>query len=207
MLDMTASHRELDDTALVRLSRDGSTLAFAELTHRHTPRLTALAMRMLRNPADAQDVVQDAFVAAWRKLHTFREEASFGSWVYRITTNGCLMKLRSKRRRPEVPLYDAEGDWERPVLDPSKGASERHLDRELGSAIEAAMDTLPDGYRTVFVLADLEHRSMREIALVLNLSVPNTKTRLHRARLRLRDALAPYLAAEPVARDTEGETR
>jgi RNA polymerase sigma-70 factor, ECF subfamily len=196
-------HWELDtcsDEVLVALSRDGRPEAFGVLVRRHRPVLVRIAMGMMRHEAEAMDCVQEALLNAWRKLHTFRGEASFGGWLARITRNACLMRLRWRRRRPEVPLVlgaDRDQVHERPLPDPRPGPDAPMLTRELGGRIDAAVAALPPHYRQVFELADLRHLSMREIAERLDLSIPNVKTRLHRARRRLRSELEPYLAGVP----------
>ena len=193
------------DNQLVQLTLDGDASAFEELVRRHTSRVYGLAMGMMRNPADAQDIVQDTFLNAYRRLDSFRGDAAFSSWLYRIAHNTCLMKLRSRRRRPEVPLelpgldFDGEGSHQREIEDFSPRLDELYENKELGQVILRGLDTLSESYRAVFVLADLQHLSMKEIAEVLDLTVPNVKTRLHRARLKLREYLAEYLAGEPTA--------
>ncbi len=190
------------DLELVDATLEGDKSSFEALVRRHANGIFGLARGMLRNETEAQDVVQDTFLAAFRKLHTFRRESSFKSWLYRIASNTCLMRLRSKRRRPEVPLavrssgFDEDGHHERPVVDWSPISDERLETRELGVHIRAAVDELPEKYRVVLLLADYEKRSMKEIADALDLTVPNVKTRLHRARLAVRASLATYVAGE-----------
>jgi len=199
---------EITDEALVALAQKGDAQAFDELVRRHSPRLYRLAMGMMRDHAEAMDALQDGLLNAWRRLDGFRGDAAFGSWVYRVTSNACLMRLRKRRRRPEVPLevrapgFDDDGHWERPVEDLAPRVDELYENRELGEVIRQGMEQLPDNYKAVFVLADLELMSMQEIADTLDLTVPNVKTRLHRARLRLREHLADYLAGHPHANVT-----
>ncbi len=194
-------HPRIPDNDLVKLTLQGDKSAFETLIRRHEQRLFRHAMAMMRNRTDAQDVVQEAFMNAYRRLDGFRFDAQFSSWLHRIATNSALMKMRSRRRKPEVPLDlpggDADESRERPVLDPAASALERVELDELGEQIRRAVDTLPSSYRAVFELADLQHKSMKEVAQDLALTVPNVKTRLHRARLRLRAELAEYLAAQP----------
>lgn len=195
---------EVADEALVARAQAGDDQAFEELVRRHTPRVYTLALGMMRNEADAMDAVQDAFLNAYRRLEGYRGDAAFGSWIYRVATNACLMRMRRRRRRPEVPLrvdarFTEDGGWERPVEDLAPRVDALYEQHELGRVIRSGMATLPESYRAVFVLADLEHHSMREVAELLDLSVPNVKTRLHRARLKLREYLADYLAGDPRA--------
>jgi RNA polymerase sigma-70 factor (ECF subfamily) len=195
----------LADDQLVALAREGQIGAFDALVRRHTPRIYNLTMSMMRNQADAHDAMQDAFLNAYRRLDGFRGDAAFGSWLYRVATNACLMRMRRRRRRPEVPLelkapgLGEDGMWERPVEDMAPRVDELFEQKELGQVIRAGMDSLPENYRAVFVLADIELKTMKEIADILDLTIPNVKTRLHRARLKLREYLADYLAAHPKA--------
>lgn len=192
---------EQPDEVLVELAKDGLIPAFDVLIRRHQEKAFSLARGMMRNDADAHDCVQDAFLNAWRKLDSFRGDAKFSSWLYRITHNACLMRMRSRRRRPEVSLEVQTGSgeerMERQIADADRISDERLEIVELGNHIDRAVQQLPEKYREVFELADLQHRSMKEIATTLGLTAPNVKTRLHRARLRLRAELQPYLDAEP----------
>ena len=198
------------DEALVALARgeDGGapdSSAFAALVHRYSGRLYGLAQGMLRNEQDARDVVQETFLQVHRRLDGFRGEASFKTWLFRIATNGALMKLRRRRRKPETTLELPELDAADPtsaagrsapreLSDPRPLADQVHEQAELGARIRAAVDALPEGYRQVLILADYQHLSMQEIARALELTVPNVKTRLHRARLAVRATLQEYLA-------------
>lgn len=204
MRDLTVTgvrYENMTDEALVELVQQcGIGDAFEELVRRHTPRVQAVAQGMLRDAVEAQDVVQETFMAAFRRLDGFRGDAAFSSWLYRIATNASLMRLRRRRRRPEVSLAvrTEEEIWERPVSDRAERVDRRYEDKELGQAILAGVERLPDSYREVFELAELHQLTMREIATTLNLTVPNVKTRLHRARRKLRQYLQPYLRAEPL---------
>ena len=199
----SATVGDLSDNDLVALVRASDDTAFDELVRRHSARVYGLALGMMRNPSDAQDIVQDTFLNAYRKIDSFRGDAAFSSWLYRIAHNACLMKMRSRRRRPEVPLEFQTNDDDAPVQrhieDFSPRLDELYEQKELGAVILRAMESLPESYRSVFVLADLQHMPMKQIAEALDLTVPNVKTRLHRARLKLRAHLADYIAAEPVA--------
>ncbi len=195
------THPALTDAELVALARAGHHGAFDTLVIRHSGRIYAVAMRMMRNRTDAEDIVQETFMNAFRRLDSFREEAALTSWLHRIATNCCLMRMRSRRRRPEVPLVTTSTDgeeWARPIPDPSVGIDVDFENRELGQAIASAIQRLPENYRAVLLLADVELQTMKQIAEALKLTVPNVKTRLHRARLRMRASLADYLAAAPV---------
>jgi RNA polymerase sigma-70 factor, ECF subfamily len=192
----TAEAATLEDQALLVRAQEGDIGAFESLVERHRDRLYGLALRMTRSEADAAEVVQDAFFAAYQNLRNFRGEAAFGSWVHRIAANNALMRLRHQRvveaateelRGPEFTergtLADpSEVDW-------SRRADEKVLDEELGRAIRNATDRLPAGYREVFLLKDVEGLSYEEISEMMEISVPAVKSRLHRARLALREEI------------------
>lgn len=193
---------DLTDEDLVERIRAGESALFAEIVKRHTGRAYAIGLSMLRNEQDARDVVQETFLNAYRRLDSFRGDAPLGGWLARIATNNALMKLRTRRRKPESPLeikgpdFDGSGAHERQIVDWRPIAEQNALDAELGQRIRAAVDELPEKYRTVLLLADYREMSMKQIAAALDLTVPNVKTRLHRARLSVRNALSVYLAAK-----------
>ncbi|HET7787908.1 MAG TPA: sigma-70 family RNA polymerase sigma factor [Myxococcales bacterium] len=191
------------DSELVARSQQGDGAAFAMLVERHRRQLYRLALRMTGSEADAQEVLQEAFLNAYQKLPLFRGEAQFSSWLYRIAANSALMRLRRKRRAPDAlaeqplelagPRFSAEGyleptsnsDW-------SQRADEKMMSGELGSAINQAVEQLPEDYRTVFLLKDVDGLSNEDIANALELTVPAVKSRLHRARLALREKLGEF---------------
>lgn len=179
----------------------GDEAAFGWLVHRYSGKVYAIGLGMLRNEQDARDVLQETFLNVHRRIDTFRGEASLGSWIGRIATNNALMKLRTRRRKPEasldVPVPGGGGETrQREIIDFSPLADKVSENKELGGRIREAVDALPDTYRTVLVLADYRELSMREIAEALDITVPNVKTRLHRARLAVREALSRYLAGD-----------
>jgi len=194
---------QIPDVELVRRAQQGDGSAFAELVGRHQRQLYRLALRMTGSEADAQEVLQEAFLNAYQKLPNFRGEAQFSSWLYRIAANSALMRLRRKRRAPDAltdqplelqgPRFSAEGYLDPPPRsDWSQRADEKMMDRELGTAIDQAVNGLPDDYRTVFLLKDVDGLSNEEIADALELTVPAVKSRLHRARLALREKLGEF---------------
>ena len=192
------------DDDLVALAARGDVAAFSELVQRHQEKVYALALRLLRDPADAEEVVQETFLAALEKLPGFRGEAAFTTWLHRVAANGALMRLRRRRRAPEVateqpleellPRFDAHGRIDSGVRhDWSKRADEQLADREVRLAIEEAVQNLPEDYRIVFLLRDVEGLSSEEMAGLLGISVAAVKSRLHRARLALREKLGSHL--------------
>ncbi len=191
------------DEVLVGRARAKDEAAFEELVGRYDDKLYRLAMRFVRNETDAQEILQDAFLSAWRNLPAFEGRAQFGSWMYRVTVNAALMLLRSRNRHPEVTVDDVEptalnnavaesGQSMRGSADWSQRADEQLQSQEMRAHIQASVDSLPEGLRTVFLLRDVEELSTEDTAEMLGLSVPAVKTRLHRARLALRVAIGRY---------------
>ncbi len=189
--------QELSDEELVLQAQAGDETAFTELVRRHESRVYTLALKMLRNPADAEDVLQETFISALRGLGTFRAEASFATWLYRIAYNATLMKLR----KPTAALSldeTVEGDenvMPRELMDWTHEPEAQVLNQETRETMQAAVDTLSAPLRSVFVLRDMDGLSTEETATVLGISIEAVKTRLHRARMILRNELADYYAA------------
>lgn len=182
------------DEDLVALAQVGDEAAFTELVHRHESRVYTLALKMLRNPADAEDVLQETFINVLRSLKQFRGESTFATWLYRIAYNGTLMRLRKSSMA--VSLDEAiEGDESeipRELTDWSHDPESALLNQETRSEMQAAVDTLSTPLRSVFILRDVDGLSTEETAAVLDVSVPVVKTRLHRARMIMRNRLTDY---------------
>ncbi len=184
-----------EDSELLVRAQQGEMAAFEQLVERHQQRVFAMTARMLRSDDDAAEVVQEAFLAAYRHLPDFRGESAFGSWVYRIASNYALMRLRHRKvtnivEEPEgAPNFNERGSLIDDVADWSRDAEEQTLDAELRKAIDDASSRLPEEYRQVFLLRDVEGLSYEEIAATTGDSVPAIKSRLHRARLSLRAAI------------------
>jgi RNA polymerase sigma-70 factor (ECF subfamily) len=171
------------DAALVERCRRGDLGAFEELYRLHAPRLYNLALRMLGNTADAEDAVQDTFLVAHKRLDTFRGEAALGTWLYKLTVNQCLDRLRGRASR-ESQATDSLDEPERTWQPRARGDSAvERMD------LKSAIAKLPEGGRTVFVLHDVEGLEHREIASMLGISEGTSKSQLHKARLRLRQFL------------------
>lgn len=162
------------------LAAKGDTVAFERLYRRHAARIHSLCRRML-NPDLADDVAQDVFVRAWQKLHLFRGESAFGTWLHRLAINVVLGK-RAEASRLRSRYTDDETVWERAAARPY--AADTKMD------FEAALARLPDGAREVFVLHDIEGYKHEEIATLLGVSAGTSKSQLHRARMALRDVMA-----------------
>lgn len=188
-----------DDSALLAAAQAGETAAFEKLVERHRSRVYGLALRMLNSPEDAAEVLQDAFISAYKNLENFRGDSQFGSWMHRIAANHALMRLRHRKvvRQVEAPLDEPTFNERGSLIDEVaevKDAEGEAMDKELRRAIEQAAAGLGDDYREVFVLKDLEGLSYEEIAELTQSSVPAVKSRLHRARLSLRAAIDRFYA-------------
>lgn len=192
-----------DDTTLVARAKAGDFEAFEQLVNRHERRVYALAMNIVRQHEDAQDIVQTAFLSAMEHLSDFREEASFATWISRIATNAAL-KVRRKQQGLDTLSLDAAmsenetGDIPHPEYiadwrdDPAKIVE----GQELKEILDAAIDTLDEKYRLVFVLRDVAGLSVEETASELGISRANVKVRLLRARLALREKLTHVFGDE-----------
>ncbi len=182
------------DEQLVRKAQQEDERAFGELVHRYESKVYSLALKMLRNPEDAEDVLQDTFLRAYRGIKSFQGNSTFSTWIYRITANSALMRLRRKHL-PTVSIDDAD-ERETPIniADWAPGPVEQLLNQETQQAMNQAIESLPPEFRQVFVLRDIEELSNSEVAEILDLSVAAVKSRLHRARLKVRDRLAPFFS-------------
>jgi len=176
----------------------GPALTPEQIFRQYAPRINALARHMLGNAADADDATQDVFVQVLRRLPTFRGESAFPTWLYRVTINTVLAYRRKRalwgRHRDLDPLMDlqAEGGHYHPVRPLLTGPEKTAVAHETHQLLEAAIARLPEIYRDVYVLADVEELPSTEVAELLGLNAPAVKSRLHRARLLLRRSLAPH---------------
>jgi RNA polymerase sigma-70 factor (ECF subfamily) len=184
------------ESRLIERVRSGDNEAFYELVHPHERSVFLAAMSILRNESDAEEVAQEAILKAFRNLGRFRGEAKFSTWLIQITINEARMKVRKDRQY----LYDSlenghrsdDGDYmPRDFADWRKIPSEALSRKELRQALAQALASLPEKYRSVLVLRDVQQMGIHETAQALGITEANVKTRLSRARLQMRDALAP----------------
>jgi RNA polymerase sigma-70 factor (ECF subfamily) len=189
-----------EDARLVEALRRDDPAAPEHLVDRFGDRVYRLALRITRSNEDAEEAAQDALWTAARKIHTFKGESAFGSWLYRIAANAAYQKLRSRRTKAAevalddvLPALDAGGRHFEPMDDWSNRVDERALQGELREVLTEAIDTLPPDYRTALVLHDVEGLSNPDIAEALGLSLPAVKSRVHRSRLFVRKRLADYM--------------
>ena len=196
---MDTIEQRREEASLVARLRGGDGQAFETLVRTHTAPLLRVARRFMRAEEDARDAVQDAFVAAFRSIDGFGSNAQLATWLHRIVINACLMRLRTRRRRPEedieeyLPRFREDGHQLTPSQ-PWCETAETILQRtELCGVVHAAIDDLPDTYREVLLLRDIEELTTEEAAQVLGVTENAVKIRLHRARQALRTLLDPYM--------------
>ena len=196
-----------DEAELVAALRAGDQQAFAEMVERHSGTVYNLALRMMGNPLEAEEVLQETFISAFRALPRFEGRSQLSTWLFRIAYNSALMRLR--RRGPitssiDEPLTSEEGNpMPRQLVDWAWEPERVVLNAELRSVLESAVVALRPTLRGVFVLRDIEGLSTAEAAEVLGLTETNVKVRLHRARLALRERLSAYF--EPARVGGRGE--
>jgi RNA polymerase sigma-70 factor (ECF subfamily) len=184
----------MTEAEAIRLAQQGDAGAFERIYRLHSRRVYALCLRMVGNTAEAEDLTQDAFLQLFRKIGTFRGESAFSTWLHRLAVNVVLMKLR-KKTLVETPLdepADPEDESTRPKREIGgpdlllSGSIDRvHLERAIGQ--------LPPGYKQVFVLHDVQGFEHNEIAGIMDCSIGNSKSQLHKARMRLRELLQETL--------------
>lgn len=198
-----------EELALIDRLRAGDAAAFEELVRRYGGRLLAVARRFVSTDADANDILQDAFLAAFRAIESFNGGARLSTWLHRIVVNAALMRLRTKRRRPEesidelFPRFDDTGHFTESPTDWEETATDAlYEQRQTRATVRRAIEQLPAGYRTVLLLRDIEELDTDETATLLGVTPNAVKTRLHRARQALRTlldrSLAPALRASDV---------
>lgn len=199
-LKRTGRRHDREERALIERMKAGDRDAFDTIFRKHVKWVYRQALRLMGNEADAEEVVQEIFLAVYEKARAFRGESAFSTWLYRLTVNAALSKLRRKKRSKEVsyedflPQYQEDGHHlVRPVIDWSDELEERHSKMELQQFLQKALDQLRPQDKAVVLLSDLEGISDREIGKILGLTVSAVKTRLHRARLFLRGRLAVLL--------------
>ncbi len=180
----------LTEAEAIRSAQKGDAAAFEFLYQLHSRRVYALCLRMVSNPPDAEDLAQEAFLQLFRKIGTFRGESAFSTWLHRMTVNVVLMRLR-KKSLPAISLEETtEPDEETGGPRKDIGAADLRLSGAVDRVnLERSIERLPPGYKTVFVLHDVQGYEHNEIAEMMGCSVGNSKSQLHKARTRLRELL------------------
>jgi len=186
---------EVDVRLVARLKqRDHD--ALKDLVRLHGSKIYGVAMSYMHDERASQEVMQDALINIWQKIGSFEGRSAFTSWIYRVTANVALMALRRQRRQARDVSLDATHEDDAPAweaTDPGPLPSAALLGQELNDRVQAEIERLPEPYRLTFRLRDVEEMSIEEVAALTGASVPAVKTRLHRARLRLRQRLLPVL--------------
>ena len=196
------NHNELSDEMLVRsFVETHDEEAFSEIVDRYGDKVYRLALRITHNRSDAEDVLQEVFVTLVEKLDTFHGESKFSTWLYRVASNAGFIRLRAEAKyKNNVSLEDYVHYGEDGMLkgieikDWTGRPDEVLLSKEVMEIIESVVNELPEPYRIVFHLRDVEGLTNQEVAKILGLSLPNAKSRIHRARLFLRDKLSDYFS-------------
>jgi RNA polymerase sigma-70 factor (ECF subfamily) len=184
------------DDELINSFTAGCMASFEELIKRYETKVHNLAMRLTRNAEDAEEVLQDVFVTVYRKIEGFEGKAKFSSWLYRITVNAAFMKLRKRKQDQSVSLDDMQPHLQSKALAQKNSfamlSDTLAVNNEIREALESAINKLPDDYRAVFILRDIDGLSNKEVGEILDLSIPAVKSRLHRSRLMLRRRLRRF---------------
>ena len=190
-----------EKTLLVRL-RNGDETGYETLVRSYGGRMLAVALRFVRNEEDARECVQEAFLNAFKSLHRFEERSSLWTWLHQIVVRSALLKLRSRRRRPEesldelMPQFDAYGCRVEPAHHSNEPVDRLLEQREIRETVHRAIDQLPETYRNVLLLRDIEELDTEETAEMLDTTPGAVKTRLHRARAALKKLIEPVLEKE-----------
>lgn len=187
------------DFELIAEFRSGKISSYEELIGRYSAKAYSLATRLTRCEHDAEEVLQDVFVTVYHKIGKFQGKSSFSSWLYRVTVNSALMKLRKRRQERNLYLEEIEPHMQDAIMRRHSSALEADAAvkrAELLSEIEQALKFLPLDYRPVFVLKDIDGLSSKEVGKILNLTIPAVKSRLHRSRLILRRKLSHMIGLE-----------
>jgi RNA polymerase sigma-70 factor (ECF subfamily) len=188
-----------DEADLLARLRAGDDAAYEELVRTYSPRLLAVARRIVGNDEEARDVIQDAFLNAFRSLRNFHGDARLSTWLHRIVVNSALMKLRTRKRKPEesieplLPAFLADGHYAEKFSSWGEQADAALSRTETQELVRHHIDELPESFRTVLVLRDIEGLDTEETARVLDTTPNAVKIRLHRARAALRTLLAPHI--------------
>jgi len=191
---------EPSDGELLRLARDGDSAAFRILIRRHDRYLYRIARSVLLDDHEAEDVVQETYILAFTRLVDFRGDASLSTWLTRIALNEALKRRRRRRRTVPLEVIDIAPHCavqinQSPMVAPDQDPERATAQHQLRRFLERAIDDLPEGFRTVFVMRDIEEASTEETASVLGIRQQTVKTRLHRARRMLRAALGENIGA------------
>jgi RNA polymerase sigma-70 factor, ECF subfamily len=187
--ESNSTRRTCSDIELVKRAQRGESEAFADLFHAHKARIYSICLRMTNNTAQAEDLTQDAFLQVFRKLSTFKGNSALSTWLYRIAVNTVLMHFRKKALK-QISL-DEPSSHDATMVKREYGSRDGRLAGAVDRiTLARAIKDLPTGYRTIFLLHEVEGYEHQEIAKILDCSVGNSKSQLHKAKLRIREFLA-----------------
>ena len=198
---------KVTEEQLVKDLQAGEMGSFEQLANLYQKKIYALSFNLTRNATDSQDVTQEVLLTLFKKGHTFQGKSAFSSWVYRITLNATYMKLRTRKKEPNIsidellPSFNGSGFQQEKIQDWSENTESLLFDNETRKIIQKAVDLLPDKEKIVFLLRDVEGLSTEKVSEILELTVPAVKSRLHRARLFLRKRLANYFEEYKVRKE------
>ena len=186
-----------NEKILVEKSQNGDTRAFEQLIKMHEQKIYNLLLNMTGNKTVSEDFLQETFLNAWQKIKSFRGNSEFSTWLYRIAVNIVLMKRRKRKVirtvSMDAPIITTKGEINRDFADDwSKSPTANLENTELKNKLNKAIESLPEKYKTVLILRDVENMSNEEVQKILKISLPSVKSRLHRARLFLRAKLSGY---------------
>ena len=203
------AEKKVTDLTLVRRFKSGSLDAFEELVQRYESKVYNLALRFMRNQEDAEEVLQDVFSTLYLKIKGFKGKSAFSSWLYRVVMNAAFMKLRKRKQHQTVSIEDLAPAARTLFVEKApyhsyqivRHSEQLSIQAQLRETLESAIRRLPDQYRAVFVLRDVDGLSNNEVSELLELSIPAVKSRLHRSRLMLRKKLLrsfkEYMGRDP----------
>ena len=189
---MQEANRDDSERSLVQRAQAGDQQAFGVLFQAHKKRVYSVCLLMTKDVAEAEDLTQEAFLQVFRSVGSFRGDSAFSTWLYRVAVNTVLMKLRRRKKAPQLLSLDEPVSQESPSLRRDVGGADPQLSGAIDRlALRRAMQELPEGCRQIFALHEVEGYQHHEIAKMLDCSVGNSKSQLHKAKMKMRDLLFP----------------
>jgi len=189
---MQEANRDDSERSLVQRAQAGDQQAFGVLFQAHKKRVYSVCLLMTKDVAEAEDLTQEAFLQVFRSVRSFRGDSAFSTWLYRVAVNTVLMKLRRRKKAPQLLSLDEPVSQESPSLRRDVGGADPQLSGAIDRlALRRAMQELPEGCRQIFALHEVEGYQHHEIAEILDCSVGNSKSQLHKAKMKMRDLLFP----------------
>jgi len=185
------------EKSVLERAKNGDPSAFAEIVNSYEKKIYNLGLKFLHNREDSEDILQETFMAVFKSIKNFRGKSSLSTWIYKIAMNNILMKIRKKGNREFVDMDSYPVDFEKDYTAVSHHIPDQPLEgmikKELKQKIDNYIDSMPENYKSVFILRDIEEFSRKEVSSILGISVPAVKSNLHRARIYLRDKLGEYI--------------